>query len=214
VPGGLYGSSNFALRLIYEKVVGEQLKRLEEARDPSVVYVTDLVSCTHRFHMRKLYPELAVAFEPPMVLGDIVHWGLEALFKERGFDVEVEVSRAVYVNDKMYIIKGRVDAIDKSTGTVVEIKTARLAVELPKDHHVKQLNIYLELTGYKRGVLVYITPDRVLEYSITKSQVDLEFEVRELLEDKYRPRYPWECTYCAYRKLCPFYIPEHGRRAQ
>ncbi|MEM1612931.1 MAG: CRISPR-associated protein Cas4 [Desulfurococcaceae archaeon] len=208
----MYRSSNIVVKLMYEKIVSEQLSKLEEARSPYIIYVTDLVLCTHKFHMRKHYPELTLTFEPVVALGSIAHWGMETLFKEKGIEVEVEVSRTIRLDDKVYTIKGRVDAIDRAGGVVIEVKTARSSMGIPKEHHIKQLNIYLELTGFEQGILVYITPDKVVEYSVTRKPIDLELEARGLVEDCYHPRYSWECTYCVYRKLCPYYVPEQQRR--
>jgi CRISPR-associated exonuclease Cas4 len=153
--------------------------------------------------MRKSFPELGISFEPSAVLGDIAHIGLERLLSEKGFNVEVEVSREVEIENVKYLLKGRVDALSVDKGVVVEVKTSRSAVGLPKEHHVKQLKIYLELLGAKHGVLVYITPDKLVEYHYDYEPVDVEAEVRALLANSQHPRYPWECNYCTYRKLCP-----------
>ncbi|MGC8982974.1 MAG: CRISPR-associated protein Cas4 [Desulfurococcaceae archaeon] len=194
------------VKVVYEKVVGEQLKRAEELRDPHIIYVTDLVQCTHKFHARKHYPELALVFEPSAVLGSIAHMGLGRLLEERGFKVEVEVSKSITLRGENYTVKGRVDAVDEAGKVVVEVKTARAAVGLPKEHHVKQLNIYLNMLGYEEGILVYITPSRIVEYSVSREPLDLEQEVVELLENKHHPRYNWECKYCVFSKLCPYYV--------
>ena len=198
--------SNLVTKIIYEKIVGEQVSRIDELKDPSIIYATDLVSCTHKFHLRKAYPWLSVVFEPSAVLGSIAHWGLGLLLKEKGFDVEVEVSREVEVSGAKYLLKGRVDAIDKNSKLVVEVKTSRATTGLPKEHHVKQLNIYLNMLEYETGVIVYITPVKILEYTITRTPLDLVEEVRSLVENRYHPRYSWECKYCTYAKLCPYYV--------
>lgn len=201
----MYKPSSFVTSLIYEKFMNEQLKRINELRDPSIIYVTDLVSCTHKYHLKKLYPELSLMFEPAAILGNIAHLGLGSLLKEKNIEVEIEVSLDVEVDDKKYIIKGRVDAIDKNNNLIVEIKTARSAIDLPKDHHIKQLNIYLNMLNIPQGVLIYITPDRILEYSIQRDRIDLSKEIRDLIDDLYHPKYEWECSYCTYRKMCHYY---------
>jgi CRISPR-associated exonuclease Cas4 len=192
------------VELIYEWIVKQQLEKLSESRDPRVIYVTDLVVCTHKFHMRKSFPELGISFEPSAVLGDIAHIGLGKLLSEKGFSVEVEVSREVEIENVKYLLKGRVDALSVDKSVVVEVKTSKSAVGLPREHHVKQLKIYLELLGAKHGVLVYITPDKLVEYHYDYEPVDLEAEVQALLANTQHPRYPWECSYCTYRKLCPY----------
>lgn len=192
--------------IIYEKIVGEQVSRLEELKDPAVIYVTDLVMCTHKFHLKKAYPWLSISFEPSAVLGSIAHWGLGTVLREKGIDVEVETSKEVEVSGRMYKVKGRVDAVDRSNRLVIEIKTARAAVGLPKEHHIKQLNLYLNMLGFERGVLLYITPSRLVEYLIEAREANLHEEVLNLLEDRYHPRYSWECRYCTFSKLCPYCV--------
>ncbi|MEM4602119.1 MAG: CRISPR-associated protein Cas4 [Desulfurococcaceae archaeon] len=182
------------------------MRRLNEIKDPSIIYVTDLVSCTHRYHMKKAYPELSILFEPAAILGDIAHWGLEELLRSKNLEVEVEASRSFNVDGKVYLVKGRVDAVDRIRGLVVEIKTARSAANLPRTHHVKQLNVYLEILGLEEGVLVYITPEKILEYVVVKEHIDLESEIRELVRDSYHPIYEWECQYCVYKKMCPYSV--------
>lgn len=195
----------YVTRTLYERIIGEQVSRLSELQDPRIVYVTDLVLCTHKFYLKKAYPWLTITFDPAAVLGTIAHLGLGQLLRERGAEVEVEVSREVTLNGVTYTIKGRVDALDKSSGVVVEIKTARSTISTPQQHHIKQLNIYLNMLNYERGILIYITPSRIVEFSITKEPVNIESEVRDLIENKYHPRYSWECNYCNFSKLCPYY---------
>ncbi|MEM4527799.1 MAG: CRISPR-associated protein Cas4 [Desulfurococcaceae archaeon] len=190
------------VELIYRKLVDEQISRMDEIRDPHIVYVTDLVTCTHKFHLRKSYPELTIIFEPSAVLGTLLHKGLEAFLSEKGFESEVDIESRIVVDGNEYLLKGRVDALNKGKRVVVEIKTARIAKNLPREHHIKQLNIYLNMIGYDRGVLIYFTPNRIVEHPVSREFVDLEHLVREVVYDTRHPRYEWECNYCVFRKLC------------
>lgn len=199
-------SRNYSIiDILYEWVLKEQLKKLPESRDPRIIYVTDLVGCSHKYHLRKKYPELTLSFEPAAILGDIVHTGLGRLLAEKGFEVELEVSREIVVDGEQYLLKGRVDAFKRDEGLVVEVKTSRTAINLPRDHHVKQLRIYLQLLGAEKGLLIYITPDKLVEYPIEYQPVDIEEEVKAIINDTVHPRYQWECKYCVYRKLCSYY---------
>jgi len=200
-------STGGVLGLIYDWIMKRQVEKLQDARDPRVVYVTDLVACTHKYHLRKKYPELTLSFEPVAVLGDIAHAGLGKLLAEKGFEVEYEVSREVVVDGESFVLRGRVDAFKRDEGLVVEIKTSRSAVNLPKEHHLKQLKVYLELLGASNGVLIYITPSKIVEYYVKHEPVNIEVEVKNLLVDASHPRYTWECRYCVFRKICPFYQP-------
>lgn len=201
----MYKSSSFITEIIYSKIMGEQLRRLSELKNPNTIYVTDLVSCTHKYHLRRRFPELTIVFEPSAVLGDLAHWGLEKILSERGVKTEVDVLKYVQLGNEIYLVKGRVDALDESRGVVIEVKTSKSALNLPREHHVRQLNFYLEITGFGEGVLVYITPEKILEYEVLKQPLNIENEVIELLNNEHHPRYTWECGYCTYRKICPYF---------
>jgi CRISPR-associated exonuclease Cas4 len=192
--------------VLYEKYVKEELHRLEELKNPKIIYVTDLVGCSHKYYLRRLYPELTVKFEPSAILGNLVHAGIEALLKEKGFEVEVEVSAEVEVNGDKYSVKGRVDALKKDEGLVVEVKTARYAQDIPREHHLNQLKIYLEMLNLENGLIIYITPDKIHEFQIKRDRINLESLVKTLVEDTAHPRYEWECNYCMFKKLCPYAV--------
>ena len=110
----------------------------------------------------------------------------------------------MFIDDREYVVKGRVDAWNPVSREVVEIKTARSSHGVPHEHHILQLQIYMEILGVDKGLLVYITPDRLLEYTVLKASVDIEGFVRELVGDSVHPRWDWECRYCVYSKLCPY----------
>ncbi len=189
--------------LVYKKYVSEQTSRIPEYTS-NVVYVTDLVSCHQKYHMRRLYPELVIGFEPQLILGSLVHEGIEKILRDNGFITEYKIEKQVQVNGTTYTLKGRVDAYNPDTKEVVEIKTARALQGDPSEHHVYQLNIYLNLLDSPKGYLVYITPDKVVEYAVERTQVNIENEVSSLLKNEKHPRYAWECKYCPFYKLCPY----------
>ncbi|KSW11908.1 CRISPR-associated protein Cas4 [Pyrodictium occultum] len=184
-------------------------ERLREMTDPRVVYVTDLVSCSYKRVMRLQFPLLSFRFEPSLVLGDLVHAGLGSLLASRGWETEVPIERKYIIDGEEYILKGRIDLLkrndDGKPHTIVEIKTSReLPENSPREHHIMQLRIYMELTGAKRGYLLYVTPDRLVEFEVEPSSVDVEALLRETIYNLRAPRYDWECRYCSYRKICPF----------
>lgn len=203
----MYKPSGYITELIYSRIIQEQLKRLNELKSPNIIYVTDLVSCTYKYHLRKKFPELTIVFEPATILGDLTHLGLEKILMEKGIKVEVDVLKYIQIGNEIYLVKGRIDAIDEFRKLIIEVKTSRTSLNLPRDHHVKQLNLYLEITGFNNGILIYITPEKILEYEITRQPINLENEVLDLLNNKHHPRYTWECNYCSYRKICSYYLP-------
>lgn len=199
-------------RILYEKYVKDELHRIEELKDPRLIYVTDLVGCTRKYHLRKTYPELTIKFEPSAILGNLVHAGLASLLVEKGFETEVEISAEIDVDGEKYVLKGRVDALKRDDGLVVEIKTARSIHDVPREHHLAQLKIYLEILNYDHGLLVYITPEKIVEFQVKKEGVGLKSLVKTLVEDAAHPKYDWECAYCFFRKLCPFALERSEQR--
>ncbi|AFK51020.1 CRISPR-associated protein Cas4 [Thermogladius calderae 1633] len=188
--------------------MGDQVSRISELTDPRVVYVTDLVSCHHKFHLRKLYPELSLSFEPSAIMGNLIHAGIESIVLQHGFVPEYTLEKHVIVGGSVYVLKGRVDAYNIETREVLEIKSVKTFQGEPYDHHVHQLNMYLNLLNSPRGYLLYVSPDRIVEYVVEPFHVDIEEEVARLLMDEKHPMYPWECRYCPYRKICPYRRPE------
>ena len=81
------GPSHKIISIIYRDRIKEQMERLEELRDPHIVYVTDLISCSHKYLLRRSFPELTIHFEPITVFGDLIHKGLEAYLSEKGYVV-------------------------------------------------------------------------------------------------------------------------------
>ncbi len=180
--------------------------KLGEATDPSIVYVTDLVSCSQKRVFRLEMPLAAFRFEPPLLLGDLVHLGLERLLEEEGWVAEVEVEKRVEVDGRVYTLRGRADAVlfdENGVRHVVEIKTAR-SIERPLEHHILQLQIYMELLGAEGGSIVYVTPDKILEFEVPRRSVDVERLVAETVRNEARPRFDWECRYCPFRRFCPY----------
>ena len=94
---------------------------------------------------------------------------------------------------------------------VVEIKTARqLQDNTPYEHHVLQLKVYMELLNVDEGYLVYVTPDRLVEFRVERGGVSVEELLRQTVYDVARPRFSWECRYCPFRKICPYAREQHG----
>ncbi len=197
------------LQALYRLKQRDFMEKLREMSDPSVIYVTDLVQCSHKRVMRIMYPLMSFRFEPPLVLGDLVHAGLEALLSEEGWEAEVPVEASVEVGDETYVVKGRVDLLKRNEEgrpvAVVEIKTGRdLPDNSPREHHVAQVQVYMSMLGAREGYLVYITPERLVEFPVEPVSIDLESLVEDVVYDRRAPRYEWECRYCPYRRICPY----------
>ncbi len=184
-------------------------RRIQEMTNPYIIYVTDLVSCSNKRVMRRHYPLLSFRFEPPLILGELVHTGIQSLLTGTGeWKAEVEVRSKKDIDDNEYEIVGRVDLVryeGEKPIEVVEVKTVRqLQDNVPYEHHVMQLKIYLEMLGVESGYLLYITPDRIVEYNIERNNLNLDELIRQTVYNLAKPRYAWECRYCPYKRICPY----------
>ena len=172
-------------------------------RELGTFWVVDLVRCPLKRDFERKYPELSssLIFRPNLLLGRLVHLGLEKLLSERVEDVRVEVEgeREVYVETGKVKVRGRIDIIIGEIG--IEIKTARADFSMPQQHHVDQLRAYNWLFDLSGGILIYVTPDRIAQYEVMETMEEGEIKER-ILSDK-APRYDWECVYCIYNVLCP-----------
>jgi len=84
---------------------------------------------------------------------------------------------------------------------VIEIKYASdIRGNEPYEHHILQLRLYLWLTEYEEGRLIYITPNRLIEFKITEKMTD--DEVLMMLDTWQSPEWSWECDYCRFYSIC------------
>ncbi len=197
--------------MITELLLNKKLEEyLSHSKETNTLYVTDLIRCPKKIKYEEEYKELAISqvYEPSTLLGDLVHAGLENFIKTNlNAEIEVENEKELQVLGDTYKIKGRADAIVNVNDqkVVIEIKSARSDRGLPHLHHKMQLQIYLWLFGTKKGILVYVTPDRITEYEVN-DPLD-ESTIIRLIEDtitmRGAPRFEWECRYCIFSIICP-----------
>lgn len=200
------------VNLLYSWRIDETKKRLEEKLD-NEIYVTDLIYCPLKYKYQKIYKELTIgaAFNPVALYGEIIHQGLEklltTLFGTDNIKVEVEYEKTIYLNldnnTNAYTIKGRVDAVIGDY--VVEIKSSGSDKNLPYEHHIIQTRIYLWLSNLNKALIIYVTPNRIVEYQIEGAISDRELIelVKNIITCQQVPRHTWECKYCIYSILCP-----------
>jgi len=199
--------------LLYRIALEQELQHFENRdKGPIVsVSVTDLVACSQRYHFVRRYPEIKIQmnYNPILVLGRILHVGLETIIRSQWHDVETEkpIEKIISLDDGRVIrVAGVVDAYVPGESLVIEFKTSRADHELPLQHHVLQLKIYMNMLQAEHGLLFYINPDRISEYAIDNSIDDWQLQalVNETLNNQRHPRYDWECNYCPYSIMCPY----------
>lgn len=187
---------------------------MSHQKEKDTLYVTDLLRCPLKISFEERYKELAISqvFSPAAILGDLVHKGLETLGSIEGYKInaEVEGKREIQLSDqnRKITIKGRADIIlEKESGEkiIVEIKSSRSDKGLPHKHHMMQLQAYLWLFGIGKGILLYITPDRIAEFETSTPLDDATIIklVQQNLALSPSPRFDWECKYCIFSILCP-----------
>lgn len=207
MPCGMYMEFD-VVSLIYGWRIEEARKRLEKKLE-NEIYVTDLVYCPLKYYFQKKFREITLAdgFNPVTIYGEAVHVGIEEILKNilgsENVKTEVDFEKTIEVEGKAFIVKGRVDAIIGDY--VIEIKSSRSDTNIPQHHHILQARLYLWLTGLKKALLLYITPNRISQYLVTEpaSNGEVSDFIRSLLAQSPAPRYSWECMYCLFSILCP-----------
>lgn len=193
--------------LIYSYTKSEREKHKKER---GIVWVTDLVRCPLRATYEELYPELSLQdiFKPSLIVGSLVHRGLESILRDliQGFVVETEAegSKDVTLYDGSTVtVRGRLDIVlsRDSERIAIEIKSSRSDRGIPQRHHVDQVRAYNWLADLSGSILLYVTPTRITQFYI-EDRMDSS-EVVDRITSKKAPRYSWECAYCVYSVMCP-----------
>jgi len=183
----------FTKHLINDIII--ETKEHYKNKKENEIWVCELVSCQRKSIINKIYAEYFL-LEPVLVLGQLVHKGFQKWLEEE-FGAETEIEFEKHID--MYTIKGRVDAI--ANREVIEIKYARdIRGNEPYEHHVLQLQLYLWLAEYEKGRLFYITPHRLIEFTITREMTD--DGVLMLIDNWQSPMWDWECDYCRFYCVC------------
>lgn len=195
------------IKLIYELSREEREKHI---REHDVYWVSDLIRCSLKRDYELRYPELSLRelFIPFYISGNLIHRGLQEILKERFGNIvrtEVEESKELLLPDgSKVVIRGRADAIIFSDeGKIgLEIKTSRSDTNIPHEQHLEQVMIYNWLMDLNYSLLIYITLDRIAQFTVFDrfSEPDI---VSRVVNPVF-PRYAWECNYCVYSVLCPY----------
>ncbi|MEM2757740.1 MAG: CRISPR-associated protein Cas4, partial [Sulfolobales archaeon] len=142
------------------------------------------------------------------ISGNLIHRGLQGILKERfGDSVKTEVEglkEVILPSGDRIMIRGRADAVLVSDeGNIgIEIKTSRSDINIPHEQHLEQVMIYNWLMDLNYSLLIYITLDRIAQFTIFDKFS--ESEIIDRITNATFPRYGWECNYCVYSVLCPY----------
>ena len=195
------------IRSLADHIIVKYHKRHEKLREELsegvdyVYFVHELCECAKKRGMRELYPELNTshAYEPAIMLGELVHLGVESLtYSEK----EVVKFRDVETKIGTVRVAGTIDIYHPESETVLEVKYARkLDSDTPLEHHKLQASLYAWLANAKTAEIWYITPEGMKMHG--KIEPASRDEVETLITDGKAPMWPkWECKYCQYVKVC------------
>jgi CRISPR-associated exonuclease Cas4 len=198
--------SNLKNLSLTQALFKSRFNKKHEKKDANTIYVTDLLYCPLKPKMREQFREISLAdvYNPAALQGSLIHESVEGILaKELNAQIEVEASKEVKLEDNVYKVVGRADAVIGDT--IIEIKTSKGDANIPVKGHVQQLRIYMNLLNVFHGVLLYVTPDRVTEFHVDDKITDAELKelVTGFLTAMNTPREKWECKYCVFSKLCP-----------
>ncbi len=196
-------------------------------RRPGVYYPSYLGYC-----LRKQYYIYSIGEEPTseklavFATGKGVHEAVAEALGAAG-DIKVEeVEKEVALDlGNGVSLSGRVDIILAEVGgrrVIVEVKSASRIPEAPQEHHLLQLQIYLNALNVEDGVLLYWDKrrGRLATFDVHRDPKYLgRAAERALLLNEYLSRGSpppreavmegrlWECDMCEYRRICkPFLL--------
>ena len=199
--------NNYILRKILRAFRDYEKGKYETKMEENTFHVHELVACKFKSELVREIPELSTPLKPPIFIGEAIDDFMKQLFlhdeelQKMTVTAEGIYEKSVNVDGKEIKIVGKPDIV--LNDVVIEVKYTQFADDLPKDHHVMQVKLYLFLTGYKKGKLVYVTNRGFKEFDVNEPFT--EEELVEYIKSWSSPRYEWECTYCNYKQICPHY---------
>jgi len=196
--------------------------------EPTRFYPSSIGFCSRRIVMQALdyeRPELPAKVLRIMENGTYMHERFEAWFEGMGILIAPEVP----IKDKDLRISGRTDALIRVPGkdgtgkiVLVELKSANdkqfnrmMSQDKPKDEHLKQIQLYMHLTGIEDGLILVenknnqdlweywckydpiMASELIEKIKMVNSHIDAE-----ILPNREFDKTSFECRYCDFRNEC------------
>ena len=152
-------------------------------------------------------------------IGNSIHINMQSVLGDLLEDVEKEFI------DKKLGVSGHIDG--RIGDTVIEFKSIspyalqKARNELPYQHHIDQVHLYMHFTGLKKALIVYIEKSSgdILEYEVgwdeerwqkLKEKIEYIKSLVEKDEQEFANETieklgieEWHCKYCFYNENCP-----------
>ncbi len=202
--------THYILKKIHHYYINKYFSWLMSEQYRSDTYaVYEILECRAKVQFTRALPFTIASnmVQPSSIVGMLLHEGFSVIFEDECRDNRV-FSKSIVVDDREYTINGWPDYYDGTR--VIELKFTTHVVREPDQRHVKQVRMYMWLTGAKEGYLLYITPKRIHEFKVREPMTDEE--VADLVRNWTSPRDPAECTQCIFRNICPYCktgVPEY-----
>ena len=177
-----------------------------------VIYVTQVTQCLRKSYYEIKHKAVNVGYElsKHLILGKSIHLWLQDLLKRYGNELNIKycIEKDIKFMHRGYMIKGRADIVINDV--LVELKTTHKSIHLPDRMHVLQANEYAYQLGLHKYVILYVTPNGLIEF---KFKID-EYKhalfidrLNKLIDALENDREPYreegtECKYCPFRNKC------------
>jgi len=156
---------------IFRKLLIENLRPYEEA-----IHVSEVTHCLRKSYYSRKYGDMKTLSHLSdtkcviLGLGVATHLTILRELQNYGFVIEPEVRYLIESGDEKFYLVGRPDAVGEDT--VIELKTVSRIPDAPYEHHVLQLQAYLNMLNYSVGYLVYIskTDGRIQIFDMNRSE--------------------------------------------
>jgi len=147
---------------IAQLIVDKLINKLMTNVNRECVYVTELSKCAYYIYWLYNKSPIEHRINNFIIEGTLMHFVIEKIVKkliEEGAVSPEHVKSEIDVEKEFngITIKGRVDLIINDT--IVEFKfthNPRLIYGLPKVWHIAQVNLYMWMTGLRKGLIIYI----------------------------------------------------------
>jgi CRISPR-associated exonuclease Cas4 len=176
-------------------------RELHEKHKLPVIFVHELLQCPLRQDFAQKFPEVEMAslYNSRFVVGYLIEEAVKKITGAR----ELECHRIVETQNGKYVVAGTADAFLEEEDAILEVKYLTGMFGAPHEHHILQLQLYLYLSGKKKGELWMFSPEGALFQPVEPAS---EQQVAELVESHTAknpaPKWEWECTHCLYEEWC------------
>ena len=174
--------------------------------DSNIIHISEVSGCLRKayFERKTLKPALDVK-NVVATIGNGIHWQLQELLRNEGWQSEVEVQYDL----KKFKLMGHIDLMKEKT--IIELKTTSKAPETPYKNHLRQVNAYLIMAKAKKAYLIYIGRNGIIKVfnikfdkKIWRETIKRAFHLWYCLQENRppKPEFSGLCSFCEFKWRC------------